>query len=77
MSVRDVDPVRLYIYGPKDCGEGVYFLVSESDEPLYAHYCSDVQFAAGDLFLNHPERLEELRARFGLFQLLGVRINGR
>lgn len=56
---------RLWIWGPKNEGEGVYFLMRENGEVIASHLCSHVSFAAGDLEARRPERQAKWRAEFG------------
>lgn len=50
-------------------GEGLYGLVTEEDEVLYTHYCSNRGFAYGDLYGRRPERQKELKERFGEIEI--------
>lgn len=48
----------------------VYGLISEDDEILFTHFCSDESFAYGDLYENRPDRIKELADRFGEVELI-------
>lgn len=66
--------MKLYIvsYGEsgKEDGEGIYYLIAESGECLYSHYCSHNGYAKGDLIENRPERIEECNKRYGEYEVL-------
>lgn len=55
----------LYIDGPEDGGEGVYFLVADTGECLASHFCSNYGFARGDLEAHRSERQRAWREQFG------------
>ena len=48
----------------------VYGLISEDDEILFTHFCSNKSFAYGDLYENRPDRIKELADRFGKVELI-------
>ena len=48
----------------------VYGLISEDDEILFTHFCSNKSFAYGDLYENRPDRIKELTDRFGKVELI-------
>jgi hypothetical protein len=58
----------LKILSPSDYGDGVYYLMYESEPghgvSVYSHYCSNAGFAHGDLIKYRPERRVELHAMF-------------
>lgn len=64
--------MKLYIIGPEDGGEGIYYIVTELGECLASHLCSDSCFALGDLEGNRPERKEEWKKRFGNYEVLFI-----
>ena len=68
--------MKLYIKMIHDFGKvgQFYGLFTESGEELYTHTCSNKSFAPGDLILNRPERIEELKDRFGTIELDGVKL---
>ena len=52
--------------GRKPHHHGVYnLLVAESGEHLASHFCSHAGYAYGDLYRNKPDRIKELKNRFG------------
>lgn len=50
--------------------DGIYSLISEQGEYLYEHWCSDRNYAEGDLVLRRPERIKELEDKFGMYELI-------
>ena len=74
--------IKLYIVGPPKLGrkyevddglgkgKGIYCLIAETGEELYNCYCSDIKFAKNDLLDSKPERKQNLRNRFGNYQVL-------
>lgn len=40
-------------------------LVAETGEHLASHFCSNAEFAYGDLYAHRPKRIEEWTNRFG------------
>lgn len=61
---------KLYILGPKDGGEGIYYLLTDNGEGLASHLCSSSRFAKGDLEANRPERQKEWKEQFGEYEVL-------
>lgn len=45
--------------------DGIYYFLLETGECLYTHWCSNMQYARGDLYFNRPERITELTAKYG------------
>ena len=66
--VDDAGLAALKILSPSDYGDGVYYLLYESEPGhgvvVYSHYCSNIGFARGDLIEYRPERRVELDAMF-------------
>ena len=48
-----------------------YGLFTEDGEELYTHTCSNKSYAPGDLLLNRPERIEEVKDLFGVVEFEG------
>ena len=48
----------------------VYGLISEDDEILFTHFCSNKSFAYGDLYERRPDRIKALTDRFGKVELI-------
>lgn len=42
-----------------------YIFVAKTGECLASHFCSNEDFAYGDLYANRPERIEDWTKRFG------------
>ena len=49
--------------------EQVYGLLTEDNEILYTHCCSNKMYAYGDLYGNRKDRQEELEKRFGEIEI--------
>lgn len=64
--------MKFYIDGPKNKGDGVYYLVTEDGEVLASHYCSNIGFAYGDLEGHRPERQKEWKERFKQYEVLAI-----
>lgn len=62
----------LFVRELQDVGDigQIYGLVTESNEVLYTHICSNKSFAYGDLYGNRKERWEEIRKRFGEVEIV-------
>lgn len=63
---------KMYIVGPKNNGDGVYYLILDNGEALASHYCSNIGFAFGDLEANRPERQEEWKKLYGEYKVLAI-----
>jgi hypothetical protein len=57
--------MKLVIYPPKGVKKYFDLVVLDTGETLYQHWCSDEDYAMGDLYTNRPERQEALKERFG------------
>ena len=49
----------------RDAAYGLF----DGEEILYRHVCSSIGFAPGDLIINRPERIAELKQKYGDFQV--------
>lgn len=50
--------------------DGIYSLISEEGEHLYDHWCSCRGYAKGDLVLHRPNRIKDLKDKYGDYQVL-------
>ena len=48
----------------------LYGLVTENNELLYTHICSNISYAYDDLYGNRPERKEHLAKRYGEVEIV-------
>ena len=62
--------MKLFIDGPENGGEGVYYLISEEGEALASHLCSHAGYAQGDLHDGRPERIEEYKKKYGEYEVV-------
>jgi hypothetical protein len=62
--------VRFFIVPGKDGGETSYHLITENGEILAGHFCSNSDFALGDLEANRPERKKEWKEKFGDYKVM-------
>jgi hypothetical protein len=62
--------MKLYIDGPDNKGEGAYSILTEEGEFLASHYCTNSNYARGDLESRREERQKEWKERFGDYQVL-------
>ena len=50
----------------------MYYLIAQTGEVFYNHFCSHIGYAAGDLYTNRPERIKELNKKFGRVKILNL-----
>jgi len=58
---------KLYITGN---GEGIYNLIADDGEHLASHFCSNRNYALGDLERNRPERQKEWKKKYGKYEVI-------
>ena len=63
---------KLYIVGPQNEGEGVYFLIADDGEGLASHYCSSLSYAYADLAGERPERQKKWKEQYGDYQVFAI-----
>ncbi len=68
--------MKLYIASNSENGteniDGIYYLISEEGECLYSHWCSSKGFAHGDLIGRRENRQEELKEKYGVYEVINL-----
>lgn len=66
--------MKLYIVNGSETGkeniDGIYYLIAETGECHYSHWCSNRWFAKGDLFENRTERISKMNEKYGNVEVL-------
>ena len=52
-----------------DSIDGIYYLITEKGEVLASHWCSNIEFAWGDLYYSRPERIKGFAEKFGTLEV--------
>lgn len=50
--------------------DAVYTLIADTGEAHWSHVCTSPPYAKGDLLTNRPERIAEMNAKYGAWELL-------